>query len=53
MYSELDINDLLKAHPKFNIKSSIATVKKWKIYSKSDTDELDSFTAYNCINLEI
>lgn len=53
MYSELDINDLLKAHPKFNVKSSITTVKKWKIYSKSDTEELDSFKAYNCINFEI
>ena len=52
-YSELDINDLLNAHVKFNIKSSISTVKKWKIYSKNDNDELDSFNAYKCINFEI
>jgi uncharacterized protein (TIGR04141 family) len=53
IHIELDINDLLNEHPQFNVKSSIGTVKKWKIYSKSDTEELDSFKAYDCINCEI
>ena len=51
-HDDLNIFELLKSHPKFNVKSSITTIKNWKIYSASDTGEYSSMRAYDCINCE-
>jgi len=52
-HGDLDIFELLKSHSNFNIKSSIDTVKKWKVYSVNDIGEYSCMSAYDCINFEI
>lgn len=51
-HTDLDINELLRAHPKFNVKSSIETVKNWRVYSVNDAGEYSSMKAYDCIHCE-
>jgi uncharacterized protein (TIGR04141 family) len=51
-YDDLNIYELLKNHTKFNVKSSINTIKNWKIYSVSDIGIYSSMRAYDCINCE-
>lgn len=51
-HDDLNIYELLKSHPKFNVKSSITTIKNWRIYSVSDAGEYSSMRAYDCINFE-
>lgn len=41
------------SHAKFNVKSSIDTVKKWRIYSVSEADEYYDMRAYDCIDYEV
>lgn len=51
-HTDLDIYELLKAHSKFTVKSSIETVKNWRIYSVNEAGEYSSMRAYDCINCE-
>ncbi|MBU4681442.1 TIGR04141 family sporadically distributed protein [Cedecea davisae] len=53
MFDTLDIEDLINQHGKFNAKSSIETLKNWKIYTVSISGEINSMRAYNCLNCEI
>lgn len=52
-YDTLGIEELLEQHGKFNKKSSIDTLKKWRIYSVSTSNESSSMKAYNCLNCEV
>jgi uncharacterized protein (TIGR04141 family) len=52
-YDTLNIMDLLNQHGNFNRKSSIETVKNWRIYTVSTSDEISSMRAYNCLNCEV
>ncbi|MEZ6961124.1 MULTISPECIES: DUF6119 family protein [unclassified Aeromonas] len=52
-FETLNTHDLLDSHAPFNIKSSINTIKGWRIYSVTATDNISSTRAYDCLNFEI
>lgn len=52
-FDDIDINALLENNSKFNSRSSIKTVKSWRVYFKTSSDEIHSLRAYDCINFEI
>ena len=52
-YDTLDIEELLENHGNFNKKSSIETVKNWRIYTTSISNEINSIRVYDCLNCEI
>ncbi|EQB8040688.1 DUF6119 family protein [Aeromonas hydrophila] len=52
-FETLGIQDLLDSHMLFTKKASINTVKHWRIYTVSTSDEISSSRAYDCLNFEV
>lgn len=52
-FETLNIQELLDSHSHFNKKSSINTIKSWRIYSVTTSDKASSTRAYDCLNFEV
>lgn len=52
-FDTIDIEDMIDQYARFNKKSSIDTVRKWRIYAVSTSDEISSMRAYDCLNCEL
>ncbi|WP_429056256.1 DUF6119 family protein [Aeromonas jandaei] len=52
-FEVIEIQQLLAAHAKFNKKSSINTIKGWRIYSVTTSGNISSARAYDFINFEL
>lgn len=52
-FEMLNIQELLNSHSHFNMKSSINTIKSWRIYSVTTSDQAESTRAYDCLNFEV
>ena len=52
-YDILNIEDLVSKHNKLSSNSSIQTIKNWRIYTVSTSDEIDSMEVYDCLDCEI
>ncbi|PMN89729.1 DUF6119 family protein, partial [Enterovibrio norvegicus] len=52
-FDDINISDLVQQNQKFNIKSSIDTIIKWRIYYVTTSSNISSMSVYECLNCEI